>query len=360
MRPTAGRVRDRLRALFDLVYVFALTQVTGYVVHEHSAEGALPGPLDARAAVVDVCAYTWSATRRAPTRPAARRHGPGDGRDVRGRADDPRGGTTPRADSTGRSCWCVAISWSAACTSRSTAWRRETTKAAPPDRILRGSGWRSAAAAADRRLVGGWAQTALFGAARRSTGRAPTSARVTAAGACTARFMDQRHGLFVILATRVDRGHRVGAPSRPSAPPVAAAALGVAAATLSVAVLRRGLAGRRAAGPRDHGRRTRADGARGLHYATSRSWRASSLPRSASRAARTRGRDQGPRGLLRAAALRRLRALPGGARLLQAARPRQCEPRAPVAVAVLLADIPAGIAARRWRRWPVSCSSSGC
>jgi low temperature requirement protein LtrA len=45
--------------LFDLVYVFALTQVTGYVVHEHSAEGALQGLLILALLWWTWCAYTW-------------------------------------------------------------------------------------------------------------------------------------------------------------------------------------------------------------------------------------------------------------------------------------------------------------
>jgi low temperature requirement protein LtrA len=45
--------------LFDLVYVFALTQVTGYVGHEHSAEGALQGLLMLALLWWTWCAYTW-------------------------------------------------------------------------------------------------------------------------------------------------------------------------------------------------------------------------------------------------------------------------------------------------------------
>jgi low temperature requirement protein LtrA len=45
--------------LFDLVYVFALTQVTGYVGHAHNAEGALQGVLMLALLWWTWCAYTW-------------------------------------------------------------------------------------------------------------------------------------------------------------------------------------------------------------------------------------------------------------------------------------------------------------
>ena len=45
--------------LFDLVYVFALTQVTGYVGHAHTAEGALQGLLMLALLWWTWCAYTW-------------------------------------------------------------------------------------------------------------------------------------------------------------------------------------------------------------------------------------------------------------------------------------------------------------
>jgi low temperature requirement protein LtrA len=45
--------------LFDLVYVFALTQVTGYVGHAHTAEGAVQGVLMLALLWWTWCAYTW-------------------------------------------------------------------------------------------------------------------------------------------------------------------------------------------------------------------------------------------------------------------------------------------------------------
>ena len=45
--------------LCDLVYVLALTQVTGYIAHEHSAEGALQGVLMLALLWWTWCAYTW-------------------------------------------------------------------------------------------------------------------------------------------------------------------------------------------------------------------------------------------------------------------------------------------------------------
>jgi low temperature requirement protein LtrA len=45
--------------LFDLVYVFALTQVTGYVGHEHTVHGVLQGVLMLALLWWTWCAYTW-------------------------------------------------------------------------------------------------------------------------------------------------------------------------------------------------------------------------------------------------------------------------------------------------------------
>jgi low temperature requirement protein LtrA len=45
--------------LFDLVYVFALTQVTGYVGHAHSAAGAVQGLLMLALLWWTWCAYSW-------------------------------------------------------------------------------------------------------------------------------------------------------------------------------------------------------------------------------------------------------------------------------------------------------------
>jgi low temperature requirement protein LtrA len=60
VRPTdEDESATNFELLFDLVYVFALTQVTGYVAHEHSAEGALQGLLMLALLWWTWCAYTW-------------------------------------------------------------------------------------------------------------------------------------------------------------------------------------------------------------------------------------------------------------------------------------------------------------
>src|SRR4051812_2600330 len=60
VRPTGeDESATNFELLFDLVYVFALTQVTGYIAHEHSAEGALQGLLMLALLWWTWCAYTW-------------------------------------------------------------------------------------------------------------------------------------------------------------------------------------------------------------------------------------------------------------------------------------------------------------
>jgi low temperature requirement protein LtrA len=57
VRPTGEDHRaTTFELLFDLVYVFAATQVTGYMVHEHSAYGVVQGLL-----LVTLLWWTWSA-----------------------------------------------------------------------------------------------------------------------------------------------------------------------------------------------------------------------------------------------------------------------------------------------------------
>src|SRR5580658_2662547 len=56
-RPTDDKHRvTNFELLFDLVYVFAVTQVTGYIVHEHSARAVLQGLL-----ILALLWWTWSA-----------------------------------------------------------------------------------------------------------------------------------------------------------------------------------------------------------------------------------------------------------------------------------------------------------
>jgi low temperature requirement protein LtrA len=57
IRPTSEHHRATpFELLFDLVYVFALTQVTGYMAHAHSAQGVLQGLL-----LLALLWWTWSA-----------------------------------------------------------------------------------------------------------------------------------------------------------------------------------------------------------------------------------------------------------------------------------------------------------
>jgi len=57
VRPTGEDHRaTTFELLFDLVYVFALTQVTGYMGHAHSAHGVLQGLL-----LLALLWWTWSA-----------------------------------------------------------------------------------------------------------------------------------------------------------------------------------------------------------------------------------------------------------------------------------------------------------
>jgi low temperature requirement protein LtrA len=56
--PGAHRVTT-FELLFDLVYVFAFTRVTGYVAHEHSAVGVLPGAI-----LLTLLWVSWSAFAR--------------------------------------------------------------------------------------------------------------------------------------------------------------------------------------------------------------------------------------------------------------------------------------------------------
>jgi low temperature requirement protein LtrA len=60
VRPTAeDQAATDFELLFDLVYVFALTQVTGFVAHEHTGEGVVRGLLLLALLWWTWCAYTW-------------------------------------------------------------------------------------------------------------------------------------------------------------------------------------------------------------------------------------------------------------------------------------------------------------
>jgi low temperature requirement protein LtrA len=56
-RPTGeGHRTTTFELLFDLVYVFTVTQITGYIAHEHGGRGVLQGLL-----VLALLWWTWSA-----------------------------------------------------------------------------------------------------------------------------------------------------------------------------------------------------------------------------------------------------------------------------------------------------------
>ncbi|MGH3367255.1 MAG: low temperature requirement protein A, partial [Nocardioidaceae bacterium] len=56
-RPTSeDHTATTFELFFDLVYVFAVTQVTGYMAHQHSAHGVLQGLL-----LLALLWWTWSA-----------------------------------------------------------------------------------------------------------------------------------------------------------------------------------------------------------------------------------------------------------------------------------------------------------
>ena len=236
VRPTGeGHTATTFELFFDLVYVFALTQVTGYIVHEHSAEGALQGTLVLALLWWTWCAYTWLGNQaRADT--GLLRAGmsvamaavfvvaltvPEAWHDLEGGLDGPvvfvcayllvRGvhlvvyAVAARGDAELRHQ--VAISW------------------VP----LALSGCLLVAGA----LAGGWTQTALFGAAL-VVDWAGTylSSREGAWRVHSADHWTERHGLFVILAigeSVVAIG--VGAAEQAiSVPLLVASGLGVAAA----------------------------------------------------------------------------------------------------------------------------------
>jgi low temperature requirement protein LtrA len=59
-RPTSeDDTATTFELFFDLVYVFAMTQVTGYIVHAHDALGVLQGLLVLALLWWTWCAYAW-------------------------------------------------------------------------------------------------------------------------------------------------------------------------------------------------------------------------------------------------------------------------------------------------------------
>ena len=221
-RPTTRTASRRLELFFDLVFVFALTQVTALMAARPELAQPARGPGDARAAVVRPGAATpgW-ATRRRPTRVSSGPRWCSRWRRCSWSRCHPRG---LRATTAGGlitpSCWrSPSAVVRAASISPSTPWPPGTiagcAAAAGPDR---------AASSAPRMLLvvgavlGGVAQTALWAAGARRRlrrhlrlGGAEVAANVAGALRRAAR-ADHHH-----RARRVDRrDRRRASATRPS------------------------------------------------------------------------------------------------------------------------------------------------
>jgi low temperature requirement protein LtrA len=220
---------------FDLVYVFAATQVTGYMAHEHTALGVFQGLL-----LLALLWWTWSAYAWLGNEARADEGLVRAGMAVAMAAIFVVALTIPEAwhDAPGGLngplvlvgayllVRCVHLPLYAVAATDDRELRRRLTITWGP--LLAGAALLIAGA-----LVGGWTQTLLFAAAllvdwvgvwlisRQGSWRPPSSAHWT-----------ERHGLFIILAigeSVVAIG--VGAAEQPiSTPLLVAAILGVAAA----------------------------------------------------------------------------------------------------------------------------------
>lgn len=236
IQPTSeGDTATDFELLFDLVYVFGLTQVTGYIVHEHSAEGGLQGVIVLTLLWWTWCAYTWLGNQaRADT--GLLRAGmavamaamfvvalaiPEAFHDLEGGLDGPVvfvcGYLVVRA---------VHLTVYSVAASEDAGLRRQVAISWIP-LVLSGALLVTGA------LVGGWEQTALFGAALvLDTGAVYVSSRGGDWRVHSAAHWTERHGLFVILAigeSVVAIG--VGAAEQAVGVPVLlAAALGIATA----------------------------------------------------------------------------------------------------------------------------------
>jgi hypothetical protein len=132
VRPTGeDHQATTFELFFDLVYVFAATQVTGYMAHEHSGHGVVQGML-----LLALLWWTWSAYAWLGNQARADEGVLRAGMAVAMAAifvvalTIPEGpGTTRQAVWMGRSCWWAPTWWSAACTSRYTRWPRPATAA---------------------------------------------------------------------------------------------------------------------------------------------------------------------------------------------------------------------------------------
>jgi low temperature requirement protein LtrA len=220
---------------FDLVYVFAATQVTGYMAHEHSAYGVLQGLL-----LLALLWWTWSAYAWLGNEARADEGLVRAGMAIAMAAifvvaltipeawQDAPGGLNGPLVLVGAYLLvrCVHLPLYAVAATDDRELRRRLTITWGP--LLAGAALLIAGA-----LVGGWTQTLLFAAAllvdwvgvwlisRQGNWRPPSPAHWT-----------ERHGLFIILAigeSVVAIG--VGAAEQPiSTPLLVAAILGVAAA----------------------------------------------------------------------------------------------------------------------------------
>jgi low temperature requirement protein LtrA len=236
VRPTSQDHRATpFELLFDLVYVFAVTQVTAYMAKEHSARGVLQGLLLLTLLWWTWSAYTWLGNQARADEGLLRA-----GMAVAMAAIFVVALTIPEAwhDAPGGLngplvlvgayllVRCVHLSLYAVAATGDPGLRRQVARTWPP--TLAGAALLVAGA-----LLGGWTETLLFAAAllvegvgvyltsRRGNWRLHSVAHLT-----------ERHGLFIILAigeSVVAIG--VGAADKPtSAPLLVAAILGVAAA----------------------------------------------------------------------------------------------------------------------------------
>jgi low temperature requirement protein LtrA len=235
-RPAGEQHRvTSLELLFDLVYVFAVTQVTGYVTREHTARAVLQGLLILALLWWTWSAYTWLGNQAraddgllraaitaamaamfvvALTVPRAWR--------------GPRGGLTAPLVLVGayllvRSVHLIVYTVAAA---EDKELRRQVAVSALP--LLAGAVFLVAGV-----LLGGWAQTGLFAAALLADwGGVYLTSRHGSWRIHSPAHWTERHAGFIILAigeSVVAVG--VGAAGQPvTAPPVIASILGVAAA----------------------------------------------------------------------------------------------------------------------------------
>jgi low temperature requirement protein LtrA len=236
VRPTSEDHRATpFELLFDLVYVFAMTQVTGYMAAEHSALGVLQGLL-----LLTLLWWTWSAYSWLGNQARADEGVLRAGMAVAMAAifvvalaipeawQDAPGGLNGPLVLVGAYLlvqW-VHLTLYAAAAIGDPGLRRQVAITWPP--LLAGAALLVAGA-----LAGGWAQTVLFAAALLVQGvGAYLTARHGNWRLHSVAHLTERHGLFMILAigeSVVAIG--VGAASQPvSAPLLAAAILGVAVA----------------------------------------------------------------------------------------------------------------------------------